>query len=188
MRDNPNASNLLMRQSYNGPARTAESKLGRGQIAKSIDILGSGRSSPNNKLFNRNKETVEDLLVRKLKLKYIDNNPAFFNDAWANKHREITLADLANKSQSGFYKSLPNKGLGIEKYPDSRLKKTTVTFGGSSLPKIKGTNRGIDETRNDALMRKSIPVAAIAEYGLGKKDTITDANLNTIAKKLYGFI
>ena len=49
------------------------------------NLAGDSRNaSPANKLFNRNKETLEDLLVRKLKLKYIDNNPSYFDDTWAN--------------------------------------------------------------------------------------------------------
>ena len=34
-------------------------------------------ASPVQKLFDKNKETVEEMLVRKFRTKYIDNNPAF---------------------------------------------------------------------------------------------------------------
>ena len=82
IRESQNGTNLL-RSSFNMPKRTADatSNKSRGLLAKSIEL--TGRSSSINKLFNRNKETVEDLLARKLKLKYIDRNPAFAEDAWA---------------------------------------------------------------------------------------------------------
>ena len=36
--------------------------------------------SPVQKLFNQNKESVEEMLIRKFRTKYIDNNPAFAKD------------------------------------------------------------------------------------------------------------
>ena len=35
------------------------------------------KTSPVKRLFEKNNETVEEMLVRKFKAKYIDNNPAF---------------------------------------------------------------------------------------------------------------
>ena len=121
-------------------------------INKSIEF--TGRSSSINTLFNRNKETVEDMLVRKLKLKYIDRNMAFAEDAWALQNRPDDQS-IMSKSQLSFMKTVNLKSptTVIEKYPNSKFKSNRVTFGsspfGSSLPHIKGT--GTDDTRNDLL-------------------------------------
>ena len=97
LRESHNGTNLL-RSSYNMPKRTADttSNKSRGLLAKSIEL--TGRSTSINKLFNRNKETVEDLLVRKLKLKYIDRNLAFADDPWLAHNREVSNQDIMSKS------------------------------------------------------------------------------------------
>ena len=97
-------------------------------INKSIEF--TGRSSSINKLFNRNKETVEDMLVRKLKLKYIDRNMAFAEDAWALQNRPDDQS-IMSKSQLSFMKTVNLKSptTVIEKYPNSKFKSNRVKFG-----------------------------------------------------------
>ena len=97
-------------------------------INKSIEF--TGRSSSINKLFNRNKETVEDMLVRKLKLKYIDRNMAFAEDAWALQNRADDQS-IMSKSQLSFMKTVNLKSptTVIEKYPNSKFKSNKVKFG-----------------------------------------------------------
>ena len=97
-------------------------------INKSIEF--TERSSSINKLFNRNKETVEDMLVRKLKLKYIDRNMAFAEDAWALQNRADDQS-IMSKSQLSFMKTANIKSptTVIEKYPNSKFKSNKVKFG-----------------------------------------------------------
>ena len=97
-------------------------------INKSIEF--TGRSSSINTLFNRNKETVEDMLVRKLKLKYIDRNMAFAEDAWALQNRADDQS-IMSKSQLSFMKTANFKSPTnvIEKYPNSKFKSNKVKFG-----------------------------------------------------------
>ena len=37
-------------------------------------------------LFAKNNETMEELLIRKFRIKYIDHNPAFINDPWVKEN------------------------------------------------------------------------------------------------------
>ena len=52
------------------------STIGHLKSIKQDNLYGS----PVQKLFNLNKETVEEMLIRKFRTKYIDTNPAFAKD------------------------------------------------------------------------------------------------------------
>ena len=84
------------------------------------------------------------MLTRKLKVKYIDNNPAFFNDAWANFYRE-NMHEVANRSFMSGFKSKSNLFKGSNKKVNNN-----VTFG-ASLPDIRGKMQGKEQTRNSML-------------------------------------
>ena len=43
-------------------------------------LQGVPGASPVQRLFDQNKESVEEMLIRKFKAKYVDNNPAFQKD------------------------------------------------------------------------------------------------------------
>lgn len=111
-------------------------------ILKSIDSVRKG--SPTSSLFTKNKESIEQLLTRKLKLKYLDNNPAFHGDPWMVKNREVQF-DLAAKSQVGFgrlnHQRNTDNLLGNQQ---DKFRKSMVAFGNSTLPKIKGGPQLID--------------------------------------------
>ena len=128
------------------------------------------------------------MLVRKLKLKYIDRNMAFAEDAWALQNRPDDQS-IMSKSQLSFMKTVNLKSptTVIEKYPNSKFKSNKVTFGsspfGSSLPHIKGA--GSDDTRND-LLRQSLQKSI--DRTIDRTPDVNEHNLNTPAKRLYNFI
>ena len=74
---------------------------------RSIKAEHALSASPVQKLFDKNKETVEEMLVRKFRAKYIDSNPAFQQD----------LGELERANPTGMgmghtrYLSLKQKGV-----------------------------------------------------------------------------
>ena len=89
------------------------------------------------------------MLIRKLKLKYIDMNPAFDKDPWLLKQRE-TQRDEKEKSKTTSKRGPLIKDrrelLASVESLQERYNKSTVGAGQSSLPRIRPTN--IDEVRN----------------------------------------
>ena len=50
-------------------------------------------------LFVFNKESMEDMLTRKFRLKYIDNNPAFANDPWVLSYKvDDTMSKTSHRN------------------------------------------------------------------------------------------
>ena len=79
------------------------------------------------------------MLVRKLKLKFIDNNPAFINDPWLAKNREKPLDTLSRSLIVHGGQSQPRNSSGLQALNGSNFRKSMVSFGNSTLPKIKPT-------------------------------------------------
>ena len=79
-----------------------------GRIGSKKQDPSSLYGSPVQKLFNQNKESVEDMLVRKFRTKYIDKNPAF-------SQREISDLEKVSPRMAApganRYLSLKQKGI-----------------------------------------------------------------------------
>ena len=129
------------------------------------------------------------MLVRKLKLKYIDMNPAFDKDPWVIHQRELFKDE---KSQAGSRRSPgrlgQNDGASISNTA-SQFNRTQSSFRYTSLPKIRGT-MAVEETIGQRplkdILRKS--VQSLQRKPVAPTQATVDMLNSTPAKRLLNFI
>ena len=97
-----------------------------------------GRGSPTKNLFRQNRETVEDMLIRKLRTRHIDNNLCFsvmpFEETISN------FSGVKNNRTVGPKKNLRNQSLGQSNFKVNRWMNATMDKGvrtnSTTLPRI----------------------------------------------------
>ena len=116
------------------------------------DMTNPDYASPTRSLFKTNKESLEDMLVRKLKQKYIESNTAFASILPYDETASLLSNNYMNHLSKKHLGGGRNRTAAISNENSSGANRyRTKTSQLQTLPKIRISNLGLEQNSNSQL-------------------------------------